>query len=489
MGQSINKTSFSASDHEKFAKQLKDELDELEALLEKPGWGVGTCTVGAELELYLTDKNGRPAHYNLDLLDKAADPLMTAEINRFNLEYNCPYTEFGGAPFTFLKKKMDERLLSLQALATKDGVTVTPIGILPTLRNGDFGLASMTDSPRYHALTEILCKSRGGPFHVRIHGVESLEIDAEDLTLEGANTSFQVHYRVTPDEFADWYNSFQLATIFTLAIGANSPIFLQKKLWHETRIPLFKQSIDSRNLCGVNWHAPARVSFGNGYVRKSALELFRQGVSLQPVLLPETNNSRCKEGCGPRLEALRLHQSTIWSWNRAVYDDADGGHLRIELRSLPAGPTTLDMVANAALCIGLAQVFRQDLDRLMDRLPFEFAKYNFYRAAQYGVDAYILWESELGVLQEYPLVDVLSRFLPKVADALISLGISRLEADMLMAVIEHRVSKRQSGASWQLATLEHFERKYAKDEALNRMFALYQKQYLSGEPVSHWPIL
>ncbi len=185
---------------------------------------------------------------------------------------------------------MDERLLSLQALATKDGVTITPIGILPTLRNGDFGLASMTDSPRYHALTEILCKSRGGPFHVRIHGVESLEIDAEDLTLEGANTSFQVHYRVTPDEFADWYNSFQLATIFTLAIGANSPIFLQKKLWHETRIPLFKQSIDSRNLCGVNWHAPACVVWQRLCSQKCA-GTFQAGCQLATCVV--AGNQQC----------------------------------------------------------------------------------------------------------------------------------------------------------------------------------------------------
>ncbi|EOD78845.1 hypothetical protein D515_02352 [Grimontia indica] len=489
MGQNINKTSFSASDHEQFAKQLKSELDQLEGLLETPGWGIGKCTLGAELELYLTDKHHRPAHYNLDILDKASDPLMTAEINRFNVEYNCPYTEFSGAPFTFLKQKMDERLQSLQAIAQADGIDVTPIGILPTLKDGDFGLASMTDSPRYHALTDILCESRGGPFHIRIHGAESLEVDADDLTLEGANTSFQVHYRVKPDEFAQWYNGIQIATIFTLAMAANSPVFLQKKLWHETRVPLFKQSIDSRNLCGMNWHTPARVSFGKGYVRKSALELFRQGVSLQPVLLPDLPESKCKEGCGPRLDALRLHQSTIWSWNRAVYDDADGGHLRIELRSLPAGPTTIDMVANAALCIGLAHALQRDLDRLMDRLPFEFAKYNFYRAAQYGVNANILWESENGTLQEYPLVDVLDKLLPRVADSLVELGISRVEADMLMVVIEHRLAKRQNGASWQLSTLVELERKYGREVALNKMFALYQKQYLSGVPVSHWPIL
>lgn len=490
MGQDINKTSFSASDHEQFARQLKSELDQLEELLNTPGWGRGARTLGAELELYLTNKRHRPEHCNLDILDKAADPLMTPEINRFNVEYNCPYTEFRGAPFTFLKRKMDQKLKSLQAIAADRGVNITPVGILPTLRERDFGLSSMTDLPRYQALTDILRESRGGPFHISIHGLENLQIDADDVTLEGANTSFQIHYRVTPDEFAPWYNSIQIATIFTLAVAANSPIFLQKKLWHETRIPLFKQSIDSRNLCAMNWHAPARVSFGKGYVRNSALELFRQGVSLQPVLLPDLPESGRKEGCGPKLDALRLHQSTIWSWNRAVYDDADGGHLRIEMRSLPAGPTTIDMVANAALCIGLAYVLQENLDRLLDRLPFEFAKYNFYRAAQYGIDADILWEShDTGRLEEYRLVDVLDKLLPYVADALVKLGVSRQEADMLVVVIEHRLAKRQSGAVWQLKTLAGFERKYGRDIALNKMFAQYQKQYSIGEPVSHWPLL
>ncbi|AMG28983.1 glutamate--cysteine ligase [Grimontia hollisae] len=490
MGQDINKTSFSARDHKQFAKQLKSELDQLETLLDTPGWGEGACTLGAELELYLTDKHHRPAHCNLDILDKAADPLMTPEINQFNVEYNCPYTGFHGSPFTFLKRNMDQKLQFLQGIARGDGINVIPIGILPTLRDGDFGPESMTNLPRYQALTDILRESRGGPFHICIHGLENLQIEAEDVTLEGANTSFQVHYRVKPDEFAQWYNGIQIATIFTLAIAANSPIFLQKKLWHETRVPLFKQSIDSRNLCGMSWHVPARVSYGKGYVRKSALELFRQGVSLQPVLLPDLPASTCKEGCGPILGALRLHQSTIWSWNRAVYDDADGGHLRIELRSLPAGPTTIDMVANAALCIGLAYALQENLDRLLDRLPFEFAKYNFYRAAQYGIHADILWESsETGRLQEYPLVDVLAKLLPGVADALVKLGVARLEADMLMAVIEHRLAKRQSGAVWQLKTLAGFERKYGRDVALNKMFALYQKQYFNGEPVSHWPVL
>ncbi len=454
MGQDINKTSFTATDHSRFARQLKTELDQLEAMLNTPGWGVGTCTLGAELELYLTDRHHRPAHCNLALLDKVADSSLTAEINQFNLEYNCPYTEFSGSPFSWLKEKMDTQLKSLEKHADDMAVQVTPIGILPTLTKEDFGLGSMTDSPRYHALTKVLSESRGGPFHIRIHGADSLETDADDVTLEGANTSLQIHFRVKPDEFAQWYNGIQLATIFTLAVGANSPTFLGQRLWHETRIPLFKQSIDSRSLCGLNWHIPCRVSYGKGYVRKSALELFRQGVSLQPVLLPEVFNSRKHPEGAPPLSALRLHQSTIWSWNRAVYDDADNGHLRIELRALPAGPTTLDMMANAALCIGLAKALQKDLDRLMDLLPFEFAEYDFYRAAQHGIDAKVLWECNDGKLKEFLLTDILAGLLPSVVDALVELGIDSQEAQSLVSVIERRIAQRQSGASWQLATLE-----------------------------------
>ncbi|MBY5920897.1 glutamate--cysteine ligase [Ferrimonas balearica] len=487
MGQSIHRTAFSREDHQRFARQLHRDLETLEALLATPGWGVGPRTLGAELELYLTDPKGRPVPRNQEVLALAGDPLLTEELNRFNLEYNCPYTECQGAPFSWLREKIDHRLSTLRDLVAPKQILVTPIGILPTLTEDDFGLHSMTDTPRYHALTQILTRARGGPFQICISGTERLVMSADDMTLEGANTSFQMHLKVAPAEFAAWYNAIQIASAFALALGANSPVFLGRRLWHETRVPLFKQSIDCRNLCQMNWQPPARVSFGKGYVRSSALELFRQGVSLQPVLLPECDETETvKPGCGPALSALRLHHGTVWSWNRAVYDDAGGGHLRIELRSLPAGPTSLDMLANGALTLGLAQALMPELDRLMDTLPFEFAEYNFYRAAQRGIHTQLLWPNGQGNLDEIPVLRLLPELVDKAEQGLFEMGIDVPEAATLMAVQRERVERKQTGATWQLSCLERLEANSNRQEALSRMFAHYRRHSDTGEPVARW---
>ncbi|MBY5991129.1 glutamate--cysteine ligase [Ferrimonas balearica] len=490
MGQSINQTSFNARDHRRFAERLQQDLTTLEGLLATPGWGQGPRTLGAELELYLTDPQHRPARRNLDVLAAADDPHLTPELNRFNLEYNCPYTQFAGQPFSWLARTIDARLASLRRLAQPMGVAITPIGILPTLTEDDFGLASMTDLPRYHALTRILSEARSGPFQICIAGPDRLVMSADDMTLEGANTSFQLHIRVNPEEFAPWYNAIQIGAAFVLALGANSPLFLGRRLWHETRIPLFKQSIDCRNLCQMNWQPPARVSFGKGYVRHSALELFRQGVSLQPVLLPECQSEGEDDGVGrgPALSALRLHQGTIWSWNRAIYDDAAGGHLRIELRSLPAGPTTVDMLANAALALGLAQALMPQLEQLMDTLPFEFAEYNFYRAAQHGLHAELLWPDAQGHLVEAPVRTLLPELVDRAETALVGLGIDTTEAAHLMGVIRERVARNQNGALWQLATLRALERRHARPQALATLFGLYREHSDSGVPVAQWAV-
>ncbi|MBW3163863.1 glutamate-cysteine ligase family protein [Ferrimonas balearica] len=488
MGQNIQKTAFTEQDHERFVQRIKADMETLEGLLNTPGWGVGPRTIGAELELYLTDPKGRPARRNMEVLALAKDPLLTEELNRFNLEFNCPYTLCRGRPFEWLGQRIDERLTSLRALIQPHQLEVTPIGILPTLLAEDFGLASMTDSPRYHALTEILSKRRGGPFQICIQGKDRLVMSTDDMTLEGANTSFQVHLRVNPDEFASWYNAVQLASPFVLALAANSPLFMGHRLWHETRLPLFKQSIDCRNLCRMTWNPPARVSFGKGYVRHSAIELFRQGISLMPVLLPECDDDAGdRPGRGPALKALRLHQGTVWSWNRAVYDDADGGHLRIELRSLPAGPTTIDMLANAALAIGLASALRPQIDRLMDQIPFEFAEYNFYRAGQSGLGADMLWPDQDGVLREMPLDSLMPSLLDQAEAALREMGIDPAEAQRLMEVHRARLAAGQNGARWQLGCLQALEPTLGRQAALAEMFARYRQHSIEGRPVTEWP--
>jgi hypothetical protein len=255
-------------------------------------------------------------------------------------------------PLRALEQEILDKLRGLRSLAAERDVRIVPIGILPTLQLADFGPACLTGKRRFAALVEQLIARRGRQFRVDINGRHPLRLEMDDVTLEGANTSFQVHYRVSPRQFADTFNAIQAVTPLALAIAGNSPTLFGHCLWQETRIPLFKQSIDTRLPDRYSWNEPARVNFGQGWVRREASELFVEAVRLYGPLLPV-----CAEELAdvddpaqpPRLPELQLHQSTVWLWNRPVYDASEGGHLRIEMRALPAGPTAADMVANAAM--------------------------------------------------------------------------------------------------------------------------------------------
>ena len=269
-----------------------------------------------------------------------------------------------------------------------------PIGILPTLTMDQLQDGWLTDLPRYHALTAGLKRIRQDSVQIRIDGDEPLDAEFETCSVEGANTSFQVHLRVDPDRFADCYNAAQLATPLALAVGANSPFLMGHSLWDETRIALFKQAVDTRRHRN-EWRRMARVPFGHGWVRKGALELFEEACHLYRIIIPvytdEDDLAIVRDGGIPALAELRLHQGTIWNWNRPVYDAAAGGHLRIEFRALPSGPTPIDMMATAAYLVGLTIGLSHGMERLMPAFPFRYADYNFYRSAQSSLGATLLW--------------------------------------------------------------------------------------------------
>ena len=236
--------------------------------------------------MYIVDDNGRPLHANQEILEAAGDAQLQLELNRYNLEYNLHPCAFSDNPFSALEGELLDKQAYLRDVAARFGGRVVPIGILPTLRQTDFGPHCITDRKRYHALVRQLLLRRGGKFRIDIRGEDPLELEMTDITLEGANTSFQVHYRVDPEDYADTFNAIQLSTPLAVAIGANSPTLFGHNLWHETRVPLFKQSIDTRYVDRYSWNEPPRVSFGQGWVRRSALELFAEVVCIYPPLLP-----------------------------------------------------------------------------------------------------------------------------------------------------------------------------------------------------------
>ncbi|MGC3872114.1 hypothetical protein ACPF7Z_02455 [Halomonas sp. GXIMD04776] len=489
MGLNIDRDDFTASDFRRFDERLQANLGVLQDLLRQPDFGAGDLSLGAELETYITDDDGRILPLNQRLLDDLQDPLVQLELNRFNIEYNLTPLPLAGRPFHALERQLLQALERLQGAAAAHRGRIVPIGILPTLRAEDLGEHAMTDLPRYRALERELKRLRGEDFSVEINGDDTIRVSSSHVVFEGANTSYQLHLRVEPERFADTFNTLQLVTPLVLALAANSPLFLQKRLWDETRIALFKQSVDCRLRDSGRWRQPSRVAFGQGWVRRSAWELFAETVALHPPIIPVCDDASPRRDGAPALAELRLHMGTVWPWNRAVYDPADGGHLRVEMRALPSGPTARDMAANSALVLGLVLGLRDDIEERLSAIPFRYAEYNFYRAAQSGLDARLLWpHRQHHRMVEMPIVELLERLLPYARSGLRAAGVAGDDAEPFLAVIGERLASRTNGAQWQRRVLARCEEHGASRlEACRLMLQHYCRGIASNRPVASWP--
>src|SRR6516162_1980551 len=492
MGTDIEQEEFDEHDYAPFAQRLEECLTVLGQLLSQPGFGVGPATIGAELELFLIDSAGRPLPHNQAVRAAAADPRVTLELNRCNLELNASPALLAGRPFTALGGELNLLADRVAHAARDHGGRVAVIGILPTLIPADLDPGAMTDLPRYRALDAGLRRLRQDPFHIQIAGADPLDLAAENVGLEAANTSFQVHLRVDPADFTRVYNAVQLATAPVLAVSGNSPTFLGHRLWEETRIALFKQSVDDRPGHGLR-RRPARAALGTGWVRGGPLELFTESIRLHQPLLPVPGHPGPTAGAGgpqpPPLDELRLHQGTVWRWNRPIYDPASGGHLRIEMRALPAGPTMIDMLANAAFLIGLSLWLARQDQQWTYALPFERADHSFYRAAQHGLSARLSWPAgHRDQMRTLPAARLVCELVPAAREGLLQAGVAAAEADGLLDVISARAASRQTGAAWQRATLAAAERHHDRQHALAVMLDLYLHCADTGLPVHTWPV-
>jgi len=486
VGTEITKERFDERDYARFRERLEQCLSGLGQLLERPGFGAGPATIGAELELCLVDAAARPLPRNQAVRALAADPRIALELNRFNLELNASPVPLAGRPFAALAAELGQLLDRVDDAARAHRGRVALIGILPTLSQAHLDLAMVTDAARYRALDRGLRRLRRGPFLVRIAGAEPLELTSEHVTPEGANTSFQVHLRVAPEEFTRIYNAAQLATAPVLAVAGNSPTFLGHQLWEETRIALFKQAVEDRDGHAPR-RGPSRSALGTGWLRGGALELFTEGVRQHEPVLPHVSDAALGDSTG--LAELRLHQGTVWRWNRAIYDPASGGHLRIEMRALPAGPTLTDMLANAAFLIGLTLWLAGRDERWTYALPFERADHGFYRAAQHGLAAELSWPTGHGDrVRTVPAADLVPELLPAARRGLLGAGMAAAEAGPLLGVIGARVATGQTGAAWQRAALAAAERGRSREQALAVMLDRYLARAATGEPVHSWPV-
>lgn len=497
VGIEIQRDRFRTSDQEEFSARLGEQLQALEVVLARPGFGSGARTLGAELELGLVDDQGKPVPLSTEIVRAANTPLITPEMGAFDIELSTPPVRLAGSPFSSLASSIRGTVRQIQFLARERGARAVPISILPTLHSSDFENA-ITDLPRYRALARGMVKARRSAFQIRIEGEDRLSFSAPNLvSLEAANTAFQLHLSTQPDEFVDLFNAALLLSGPVLAAAGNSPTFLGRRLWHETRVALFKQAGDDRpNGPDSDMGLPPRVNFGNGWVRKGAHEIFMESVALHPVLLPECGEAEdslqlAQQGGIPRLRELCVHHGTVWSWNRPVYDANNGGSLRIELRALPAGPSYDDMLANGCFLAGAMLGLKPRVTALVGALPFPLAKKNFVTAARSGLDAVLEWPTEAGRPPRSVCArDLLLKLLPVARQGLLEAGVEQTEIDYFLGIFAERVRSGVTGAVWQLKVLDDLAKRGIDGSAAST--ALLQR-YIAGfeseQPVHTWPIV
>ena len=432
-----------------FTRHLLTDIRALERMLDERMFESGIQRIGAEQELGLLGEDWKPAFNNMAILKAVDDPHFTTEIAQFNLEINLDPLKFTGDCFSQMESELLELLEKAKRAAGKLNTKVMITGIMPTLRQRDLSFEYMTPNPRYEALNDIIRAQRGDDFDLNISGLDDLIVSHPNILFEACNTSFQVHLQIEQDDFVQQYNWAQAIAGPVLSIVANSPILLGKRLWSETRIALFQQSVDTRNANLVKRETEPRVSFGKQWLEGSVAELFKDNISNFNLLfasdVPENSLEMLDRGEIPELNALKMHNSTVYVWNRPCYGVSNGKpHLRIENRYIPAGPTVIDEMANTAFWLGLMKGMPAEHADLPNQMAFSDARFNFYNAARTGLDCQFRWfgrNISAGQLLEEEL-------LPLAKKGLLSMKVDLHDVDRLMDVIQNRIYKHINGSSW-----------------------------------------
>ncbi|MGD8287881.1 MAG: CBS domain-containing protein [Gemmatimonadota bacterium] len=471
-----------------FTKALLRDLRAFESMLEEDLFESGVRRIGAEQEMFLVNDGWRPAPVALDLLERLGDP-YTTELALYNMEANLDPRLLRGSCFSELESELRSVLERARSVAAQLDSDIVLAGILPTLLRSDVTFDNITPRPRYYALNEAIAKLRAGePHRLRIEGIDELYIEDDSVILESCNTSFQVHLQVGAAEFADVYNVAQVAIAPVMAAAVNSPILFGKHLWDETRIALFQQAVDARSGTVHVRELSPRVRFGERWLDDSVIELFQDDVARFRVLLAidvdEDPIEVLRRGGAPKLQALQLHNSTVYRWNRPCYGVTDGTpHLRIECRVLPAGPTVIDEVANAAFWSGLVLGAREEYGDVRNRIDFSEAKANFLAASRHGLEAGFRWLDGRTVGARRL---ILEEAVPLARTGLEAAGVTGEDISRYLGLIERRVESGTTGARWVMRSLSGMKGRGTRAERLSAVTAGMIARQRSELPCHEW---
>ena len=481
----------SRREEQNFIKQLLTDVKVLDEMLEQGMFNDEIIRIGAEQEVCLIDSTFRASPKNIEILEAANHPMLTPELAKFNLEFNAEPREFKGRCFQDMEDEFINYIREVNVVANKFDTQMILSGIIPTIRKFDLESRNITPLKRFQALCGAIDRIRGSNvYELKIQGIEEeLRIMHDTPVLEACNTGFQIHLQTKPEDFVKLYNIAQLITAPVLAAGTNSPILLGKRLWRETRIALFQETVDTRQSSHHLREHSGRVTFGNSWLNEIT-EIYKEDIVKYRVML--SNNAEedpfkvLEKGEIPQLHALGVHNSTVYRWNRPCFGVTKGiPHLRIENRALPSGPTVVDEVANAALWLGLMNSFGNKYENVAEMLDFNVAKSNFFAAARLGLDSRFRWFDGKNIS---PTKLILDELLPMAEEGLNMVKINKKDIEKYLGIIENRVKKGQTGSTWILNSSDALKNKTNQSNRMTSIMSAMLNNQLNNTPVHEWPL-
>ena len=475
MGEEITYSRFVKADYQQYQKRLQQETDILAEWFSNRSLSNKDLVAGYELEAWLIDDNASPCPQNEAFLQQADNSLLFPELAKFNIELNVEPQSFNNSLLSDFEKRLQYLWQQCSEISQDIGCNMLGIGILPTLTNNDLSLDNISSLDRYRALNEQVLRHRKGKvINLNINGNEHLQVEHKDVMLEAASTSLQIHLQTPQDSSVRYYNASMILSAPLVTVGANAPFLFNRDLWYETRIPVFEQSVDIGGIGGAASGPIHRVTFGSEYARESLLECFKENLEHYPVLLPVTYETEPE-----KLNYLRLHNGTIWRWNRPLigFDDDGTPHLRIEHRTMSSAASMADNIANIAFYYGLVHYYATCIDPPEATLTFAETKDNFYRSAQLGLNHRVLWTDGA----RYSVKElVLDRLLAEAATGLAKLGVSATDSKRYLGIIESRIASEQTGTQWQRKFTELHGRN------MKQLTLSYYRNQQHNKPVHEW---
>lgn len=494
MGEQKVSLASDGAEMQRFVKNLLQDVEALEYMLDNDWFETDTMRIGAEQELCLVDKKTfKPATIAMEVLDHMQEySWVETELASFNLETNLTPRIFTGNCLSLMEQETQNNLQIISQQLEHHNADLILTGILPTLRKFDLEMSNLTPKKRYKALMEAINSQLiGNSYELRLSGIDELLLKHQSPLLEACNTSFQVHLQVRPSEFVKLYNITQALAAPIIAISANSPIVFGKRLWHESRIALFQQALDTRTTQEHMRDRSPRVNFGSDWLDHSIMEIYKEDIARFRVLLSadveEDSLGMIKKGEVPKLRALQVHNSTVYRWNRPCYGISDNGkpHLRIENRVLPAGPSVVDEIANAAFWLGAVEGMALECKDIREKMSWEDARDNFAKAAQFGIDSEFTWFKD----QKISACDlILKELLPIARKGLENKKVDVADIDKYLGIIEARAKGHTNGARWQLRAFSNLKKEVDRDEALSVMTSSIIQNQAKSKPVHTWEL-